>query len=64
MCDVVVVVVECFLQSVVELGLVHSEVKEVQVEDEDVDESVTDILESRCTCHSHIVDEDEEAVMQ
>ena len=43
-CDVVGVVVECFLQSDVELCLVHAEVKEVQVEHEDVDESVTDIL--------------------
>ena len=42
--DVVGVVAECFLQSDVELGLVHAEVKEVQVEDEDVDESMTDIL--------------------
>ena len=43
-CDVVGVVVECFLQSDVELCLVHAEVKEVQVEYEDVDESATDIL--------------------
>ena len=43
-CDVVGVVVGCFLQSDVELCLVHAEVKEVQVEHEDVDESVTDIL--------------------
>ena len=42
--DVVGVVVECFLQSHVELCLVHAEVKEAQVEHEDVDESVTDIL--------------------
>ena len=42
--DVVGVVGECFLQSDVELGLVHVEVKEVQPEHEDVDESVTDIL--------------------
>ena len=40
----IVVVAECFLHSDVELGLAHAEVKEVQVEDEDVDESVTDIL--------------------
>ena len=53
MCDVVVVV-ECFLQSV-ELGLVHAKAREVQVEDEDVDERVTDILGELA-----IVDVDEE----
>ena len=42
--DVVGVVVGCFLQSDVELCLAHAEAKEVQVEHEDVDESVTDIL--------------------
>ena len=41
-CDVVGVVVECFPQS--DVGLAHVEVKEVQVEHADVDESVTDIL--------------------
>ena len=39
---------ECFLQSDVELYLVHAEAKEVQVEHEDVDESVTDLLDE---CH-------------
>ena len=39
------VVGECLLQRDVEVGLVHAEVKEVQVEDEDVDESATDILD-------------------
>ena len=43
-CDVVGVVVECFLQSDAEFCFVHAEVKEVQVEHEDVDESVTDIV--------------------
>ena len=37
--------VECFLQSDVELGLVQIKVREVQEEDEDVDKSVKDILD-------------------
>ena len=41
--------VECFLQSDVELGLVHVEVKEVQVKHDDIDESVTDILNGLST---------------
>ena len=44
-CGDVVVVVECFFQSDVELGLVHVGVKEVQVGDEGIDESVSDILD-------------------
>ena len=51
MCDDVVVVVECFLQSDVELGHVHVGVREVQLKDGDVDESE----EVRCNelneCH-------------
>ena len=44
MCGDVIVVVDCFFQSDVEFSLVHVEMKEVQVEDEDVSENVKDTL--------------------
>ena len=54
-CGDLAVVVECLLQSDVELGLVRVEGKHVQVEGEDADKRVKDILDALA-----IVDVDEE----